>query len=97
MGGLFRWSMRHGAKLLFVIALLQFVSALLVPLATFTSETLRMASDFNYSPTTDGTWLIQLSQVLYGLASVALTLFGALLIDRADRWLAVRERPEAQQ
>jgi hypothetical protein len=97
MGNMFRWTMRHGAKLLLVVALLQLIGALLVPLALFLSETAHMAADFNYAPGNDSAWLVQLSQLLYSLANVAIPLLGALLIDRADRWLAIRERPEAQQ
>ena len=94
MKGVFRWTMRNGAKIVFAIALLQLVAGLLLPLATFWSETRRMAVDHSYMGSVDVQTLLQMSQLLYSLTSFAFLLIGALLIDRADRWLALRERPE---
>lgn len=91
MNALFRWSMRHGAKIVFAVALLQLVAGLLLPLATFLAETGHMMRDLSYSSAGDVSTLLQMSQLLYSLTSFALLLTGALIIDRADRWIALRE------
>jgi hypothetical protein len=96
MNGLFRWAMRHGARIVFAIALLQLAAGLVLPLAALVAETGHMARDHDYSPAGDISTLLQMSQLLYSLSSFALLLVGALLIDRADRLLALR-RPERDE
>ena len=96
MSGLFRWSMRHGAKIVFAVAVLQLAGALLVPLAALTAETSRMAADHGYSAQGDVSTLIQVGNVILSLTGFAFLLVGALIIDRADRWLALRGAGEAR-
>ena len=97
MSGLFRWVMRHGARIVFFVALLQLLAGLLLPLAIFLTETRRMAANYNYSGGGDYDVLLQLSQTLYSLTSFAFLLVGALVIDRADRWLDSRDRQESAE
>ena len=96
MTGLFLWTMRHGAKIVFVVALLQLVAGLLLPLAVLIAETSRMAADHSYAADGDYATVMQMSQILYSLTSFALLLIGALLVDRADRWFALRDRETAR-
>jgi hypothetical protein len=97
MNALFRWAMRHGAKIVFAVALMQLAGGLVLPLATLVAETGHMARDHNYSPAGDIQTLLQMSQIFYSLSSFALLLIGALAIDRADRFLASREMAERDE
>jgi|GEM_PF-2184371 len=87
MARLFRWSMRHGAKILFALALIQLVAIAVPPLLAILVNTRAMAFDHSYFPSNDGIF-IQIALLLQSLATVAIPLFAALLIDRLDRWLA---------
>jgi len=93
MSATFRWLMRHGAKLLFAFAIFQFLAALIPLMASLVSETGRMAQHHGYTPEYDGiSFGLQLQVLLNALGSAAFPLFGALVIDRLDRWLAIKER-----
>jgi lysylphosphatidylglycerol synthetase-like protein (DUF2156 family) len=96
MNALFRWAMRHGARIVFAVALLQLAAGLVLPLATLISVTGHMARDHDYSPAGNMDTLLQMSQIFYSLSSFALLLVGAVIIDRADRFLILRERREAE-
>jgi hypothetical protein len=99
MSALFRWTMRHGAKIVFAIALLQLLAGLVLPLYAIYAETSRMAANHEYTP--EGNWasisaLLQMSQLFYSLTTFAFLLIGAIAIDRADAFLALR-RPEGDE
>ena len=96
MNRFFRWTMRHGAKILFALALVQLLATIFPTLLALLSGTREMAANHYYQPSTDGLTL-QLTLILHALASAALPLFAALVIDRADRWLDLRERREAAE
>ena len=87
----YRWSMRYGAAILFVIALVQLVIGLIGPVHALLSTTGRMASDLGYSPEVypSQALQIQLQLLLNAFTTAALPFFGALLINRLDR----RARP----
>jgi len=92
MNGMFRWTMRHGAKFLFAFALLQLLLGLVPFIAALFTETGHMARNLGYSPDPSGfPFAMQLQLLVYAVASAALPFFGALLIDRLDRWLAARD------
>jgi hypothetical protein len=92
MSGIFRWCMRHGAKLLFALAVVQLLVGLIPFVATLFSETGHMASDLGYSPGAPSFPLqLQLQLLFQTVASAAFPFFGALVIDRLDRWLTARD------
>ncbi len=93
MSGLFRWCMRHGAKLLLAIAAVQILIGLLPVFGAFLSTTREMAGDHSYSPDVTGTPMGMELQMLWSMIAGAVwPLFGALVIDRLDRWLAIKDR-----
>ena len=87
--GPFAWTMRHGAKILFAIAVLQLAATVLPSLAALLSGTRQMAGDHYYQGSGDAL-LVQLSMALQSIGGLTITLFAALVIDRMDRWLAAR-------
>ena len=92
MSAVFRWLMRHGAKLLLVFALVQFLVGLVPLLERVFSETGRMAQHHGYSPEYGGLpFGMELTILFSALGSAAFPFFGALVIDRLDRWLARRD------
>ena len=86
----YRWCMRNGAAILFVIALVQLVIGLIGPIHMLLTTTGRMASDLGYTPDRSPLQLeMHLQMVVSALAAAAWPLFGALVINRLDR----RARP----
>ena len=86
----YRWCMRYGAGILFVVALVQLVIGLIGPIRMLLQTTGRMASDLGYTP--DGSPLqleLHLQMLLTAITTAAFTFFGALVINRLDR----RTRP----
>jgi hypothetical protein len=97
MNGIFRWSMRHGAKFLFALALIQLLIGVVPFIAALFTETGHMARNLGYSPDPSGfPFAIQLQLLLHAISSAAFPFFGALLIDRLDRWLAARDGKAGQ-
>lgn len=96
MNRVFLWSMRHGAPILFGIAILQLLLSLISPVAALLDTTSQMAGDHYYSPEIRGLPAdiqIQLQVVLSALANSGIPFAAAVLVDRVDRWLSGR-RPE---
>jgi len=92
MSPIFRWCMRHGAKILFTIALVQLLVGLVPLIALLFSETGHMARNLGYSPdNSDFPFSMHLQMVFQTVVSAAFPFFGALVIDRLDRWLAARD------
>jgi hypothetical protein len=92
MSGIFRRCMRHGAKILFTFALVQFLVGLVPLISTLFAETGHMARNLGYSPgNIDYPFSLQLQILFSAIASAAFPFFGALVIDRLDRWLAARD------
>ena len=92
MSGAVRWLMRHGAKLLLVFALIQFLVGLIPLLERVLSETGRMAQHHGYSPEYGGLPFGAEFTILFSaLGNAAFPFFGALVIDRLDRWLAASD------
>ncbi len=86
----FRWCMRYGAAILFVVALVQLAIGLIGPIHMLLSTTGRMASDLGYRPDQPSLQLqIHLQMVMNAFTTAALPFFGALVINRLDR----RTRP----
>ena len=91
----YRWSMRYGAAILFVIALLQLVIGLIGPIHMLLSTTGRMASDLGYTPDRPSMQLeLQLQMVMNAFTTAALPFFGALVINRLDRRTAPKDDTE---
>lgn len=93
-----RWCMRHGAKLLFALAMLELLVGLIPLVSALLSETGQMAANYGYSPNAPGMpfgW--QLKTLFSAISGAAFPFFGALLIDRLDRWLGTRDVREAVQ
>jgi hypothetical protein len=91
----YRWCMRYGAGILFVIALVQLVIGLIGPIHMLLTTTGRMASDLGYTPDRPSMQLeLHLQMVLNAFTTAALPLFGALVINRLDR--RVRPQDEAE-
>ena len=92
----FRGSMRYGAAILWLLALVQLLVGFLPLLYAFLTETGRMAENYSYVTDSPGMRLALQLQTLFGsLMSAALPFFGALVIDRLDRWLALRAQETA--
>ncbi|MEA3014787.1 MAG: hypothetical protein QOD42_3332 [Sphingomonadales bacterium] len=83
----YRWCMRSGAAILFVIALVQLVIGLIGPIHALLTTTGRMASDLGYSPEVypSQALQLQLQLLLSAFTTAALPFFGALVINRLDR------------
>ena len=94
MSRFFRWCMRHGAKILFAVALLQ-VAAALVGWLWLLAEAGRGWSSTG-EPLSDNV-LTEFATILYAVSGALLPFFGALVIDRLDRGLAAREAGEGGQ
>lgn len=91
----YRWCMRYGAAILFVIALVQLVIGLIGPIHMLLSTTGRMASDLGYTPDRPSMQLeLQLQMVMNAFTTAALPFFGALLINRLDRRAAPKDDAE---
>lgn len=92
----YRWCMRHGAAILFIVALLQLAIGLIGPIKQLLATTSQMASNLGYQP---GDLQLEMSlQMLLGAVSTAaFTLFGALVISRVDRWLALKDGTEGAE
>ena len=88
----YRAALRHGAAILFLFALVQFLIGLVPLLYTFLSESGRMASNYGYTP--EGSplqFVMQLQLLFASVAGAVLPFLGALAIDRMDRWLSLKE------
>ena len=97
MSGLFRGCMRHGAKVLLVFAIIQVLVGLYPLLNLVLTETSHMARNLGYSPgMTDLPFSMQLQLMFSTMSGAVLPFFGALVIDRLDRWLSVRDRESAE-
>jgi hypothetical protein len=91
MSRFFRWCMSYGAAILFVLALFQLVAGLVPSLTTLMTETGRMAQNYDYAPVGSNFQLaMQLQVLLASISGAAFPFFGALLIDRMDRWLTLK-------
>ena len=87
----YRWCMRYGAAILFVIAVVQLVIGLIGPIHMLLTTTGRMASDLGYTPDRNPLQFeLQLQMVMTAITTAAFPFFGALLISRLDR----RVRPK---
>ena len=89
----YRWCMRYGAGILFVVALLQLVLGLIGPIRMLLATTSQMASNLGYSPG-DLQLEMQLQLLTGAFSSAIFTFFTALAINRADRWLDHRDKAE---
>jgi hypothetical protein len=89
----YRWCMRYGAAILFVVALLQLAIGLAGPIRQLFATTSQMASSLSYAPS-DMQWEIQLQMLLGAFSGAIFTFFTALAINRADRWLDQRDKAE---
>jgi hypothetical protein len=77
---LFRWTMRNGSRILLLLAL--FI------LAAGVVSALRYVGRFQGENDLRPEWLLVFGALLAAVPSAAFCFFGALLIDRLDRWIA---------
>jgi len=97
MNGVFRWIMRRGAGLLLIFALIQFLVGLVPLVERVLSETGRMAQHHGYSPGYGGIpFGMELTMLFSAVGSAAFPFFGALVIDRLDRWLEGRDKESSE-
>ena len=89
----FRWSMRYGAAILFVIALLTLVLNL-VQVLQVVSQTSQSASYEVGVSNRPAELLLILQATVAALGGAALPFFGALLINRLDLWLGDKKQAE---
>lgn len=98
MSRVYRWCMRRGAVLLFIFAIVQFFVGLIPLVEALLTETGPMARNSSYMPDSSGIpFRLQLQVLFQAVSAAAFPFFGALLIDRLDRWLSlqpVRQVPE---
>ena len=88
MSGLFNWSMRYGAAILFVISL----GVLVVSFVTYVTGMPNMFLDTAAPEKTQPMarlWVFA-SGTANALHSAAFPFFGALVIERLDRWRGAR-------
>lgn len=98
MSGVVRWLMRRGAGLLLIFALIQFLVGLIPLVGRVFSETGRMAQHHGYSPEYDGIpFGMEFTILFAAVGNAAFPFFGALVIDRLDRWLDVRNKSELSE
>ncbi|MGQ0659808.1 hypothetical protein [Sphingosinicella sp.] len=89
----YRWCMRFGAAILFAIAMVQLVLGLIGVFQLIGSSETPL--NHNMASVDPSYHLLMVLQALLAVfASAALPFFGALLIERLDRWLAVKGRAE---
>lgn len=81
-------TMKNGSRLLFAIAVLLFLSGSLEGIRLLVSVSIE---PFGPSNEPRWEWLQLFNAVLNALSFAVVPLIGALLIDRADRWLEQRE------
>jgi hypothetical protein len=95
MNSLVQSIMRRGAGLLLVVALIQFLVGLIPLVSRILSETGHMAQHHGYSPDYSGIpFGLELTMLFSAVANAAFPFFGALVIDRLDRWLDQRDKVE---
>jgi hypothetical protein len=95
----YRWCLRYGAAILFVIALVQIVVGLIVPIHAMLTTTSRMSSDLGYVPEgySSQHLQLQLQLILNAFTTAALPFFGALVINRLDRRPAPKDERETPE
>ncbi|MEA3053579.1 MAG: hypothetical protein QOG72_2482 [Sphingomonadales bacterium] len=84
MDGFYRWSMRHGSRILFALAAVLLLCGLMQAVMTL----LQSGSDYLVSGRDDRAlmrWLLIGTAVFGTFSSAVWPLFGALVIDRLDR------------
>jgi len=90
---MFSWTMRHGARILFIVSLPYFLLSLL----QFIAWVLQMVYQQKPSPVgVQGFVTVMIGfNWLYALSNAAMFLFGSMVVDRFDRWLlAVGRSPD---
>ena len=83
---MFSWVMRHGSRILFAISLPYFLLSLL----QFVAWILQMAFQERPSPVSVQNFVTVMIGFnwLYALSNAAMFLFGSMVVERFDRWLA---------
>ena len=91
MGRFFNWAMRAGPVILFWAAILTFFASMVGQFTVMSRSMQTMAQD-HYSGTMPG---MDVEQFIFAfgsaLSSAAFLFFGALVINRMDRWILKRE------
>ena len=94
MGRFFNWAMRAGPVILFWAAILTFCASMVGQFTVMSRSMQTMAQD-HYSGTMPG---MDVEQFIFAfgsaLSSAAFLFFGALVINRMDRWILKREAAE---
>ena len=98
MSRVYRWCMRWGAVFLFVFAVVQFFVGLIPLVDVLMTETGHMARNPSYIPDSSGIpFGLQLQILFQAISAAAFPFFGALLIDRLDRWLSLQPVRQATE
>jgi hypothetical protein len=98
MSRFYRWSMRNGARILFMISLLLLLTGLWPVLYSIFSMTSEMSGSHYYTPELDVAGLqsqMLIQALINAVGAAALPFFGAVLIDRIDRRWGVDEKGAA--
>jgi hypothetical protein len=81
-GSLYGWAMRNGSRLLFAIAAIMLVMGLV--------QSLHLIGRFGPENELHADWLQVVAQILAAFSYTVMPLLGSLLVNRLDRWLALR-------
>ncbi|HEV7658256.1 MAG TPA: hypothetical protein VGO55_00265 [Allosphingosinicella sp.] len=85
----YRWCMRHGAAILFAIALLILAAGLIAPISSLLAMTRGMASDLYSRPSVG---LAETAQLFLAAFTMPILPFAAaLVIDRLDRRMPAKD------
>jgi len=90
----FRWAMRYGAAILFVLALVQLVFGVIAVLQLYFTMGAGASYEGNAVSERPATMLMLVQALIGTFATPALTFFGALVINRLDLWLGDRKQAE---
>ncbi len=80
----YRWCMRHGAAILFIVAILQFLFGMVGAYQVISASAARSSYEIGVSNRPADVLLI-LQTMVAALATPAVTFFGALVVNRLDR------------
>ena len=87
---MFQWTVRHGSRLLFAVAVLIFALGVLATIVRFANTAEQVAAGHAVYELPYGNVMLLLGGVLSALKEAAVPLAAAIVLDRFDRWLERR-------